>query len=106
MQNFGRWAERFILDEQRAPSARWFVTNHQRQQDPDSRQDAFANKPAVVETFAKAGGTIIDTRALFDLVRLVEEEPSRAAAARTLLRSGVTPLTRVAASDVDQPANS
>lgn len=104
VQNFGRWVERFILDEHRAPSARWFVTNHQRQQDPDSRQEAFANKPAVVETFAKSGGTVIDTRALFDLVRLVEERPSRTEAARTLLRTGVTPLTRVAASALDDPA--
>lgn len=104
VQNFGRWAERFILDEQRLPSARWFVTNHQRQQDPAARQEAFANKPAVLETFAKSGGTVIDTRALFDLVRLVQEKPSRADQARTLLLTSAAALTRVDASALDDPA--
>lgn len=101
VQNFGRWAERFILDEQRAPSARWFVTNHQRQQDPDSRHEAFANKPAVLDTFAAVGGTVIDTRGLFDLLRLVEEDPRLAATARALLKQGPRAISRVTADVLD-----
>src|SRR5664279_2739732 len=70
VQNFGRWVERFILDEHRAPDGRWFVTNHQRGTDPGAREAPFENKPAVLTTFAKSGGTVIDTRALFDFCLL------------------------------------
>ncbi|WP_404385916.1 hypothetical protein LL946_06355 [Knoellia locipacati] len=100
VQNFGRWIERFILDEGRAPSARWFVTNHQRGLDPSTRESPFQNKPVVVETFANSGGTVVDTRALFDLIRLVEEEPALAPSARDLLKAGRPALVRVTADDL------
>lgn len=100
VQSFGRWVERFILDEHRAPDSRWFVTDHQRGTDPSARQTPFGNKPAVITTFAKSGGTVIDTRALFDLVLLVEDQPELASAARDLLKAGRPALVRVNADDL------
>ena len=100
VQNFGRWAERFILDERRLPDARWFVTNHQRGIDPNARQAPFANKPAVITMFAKSGGKVIDTRALFDLIQTVNSSPELCPAAKRLLKGQGALLVRCTASDL------
>lgn len=105
LQNFGRWAERFIMEEHRLPSARWFVTNHQRGVDPGARQAPFENKPATTETFAKSNGTVIDTRALFDVLRLVESRPELAQGARRLLKAQHPVLVRVTADDLTTQAS-
>lgn len=100
VQNFGRWAERFIFDEKRLPSARWFVTNHQRGLDPSAREQPFQNKSAVVTTFARSDGTVIDSRALFDLVRLIEHHPELRGPARSLLKAKPPVLVRVTVDDL------
>lgn len=96
----GKWATRFAVDEGRAPSAQWFVVNHQRFTDPSGRPVPFGGKPAVAETFAQVDGSIIDTRALFDLLRLVEGNPDLAPQARALLKAKPPILTRVKSGDL------
>jgi hypothetical protein len=100
----GKWATRFAADEGRVPSAQWFLVNHQRFSDPTSRPVPFGGKPAVAQTFADVGGSIIDTRALFDLVRIVETDPTLASAARALIKEQPPTLTRVRVEDLDQQA--
>ncbi|MEU6135856.1 hypothetical protein [Nocardioides sp. NPDC047086] len=73
----GRWAESFILEKQRRPSARWFVTNHNRQRDPFDRGRPFANKPEVVTNYEADDGLVIDTVTLFEALRIVQSDPSR-----------------------------
>lgn len=85
LQAFGRWAERFILEHQRLPDRRWFVANHDRRHDPADRPVPFTHKPAIVDVFKSQDGLIIDTVALFDVVREVRVDPSRAEDLRTWL---------------------
>ncbi|MGY0388275.1 hypothetical protein ACWZJV_15005 [Nocardioides sp. WG-D5] len=73
----GRWAEGFLADEGRRPSARWFVTNHNRQRDPYDRGQPFANNQDLVNAYATDGGLVIDTVTLFEALRLVQADPSR-----------------------------
>jgi hypothetical protein len=101
VHNFGRWAERFALEERRLPDARWFVTNHQRALDPGARQAPFHNKQAVLTTFAASGGSVMDTRGLFDLLRLVEGNADLAVHARVLLKSHPQSLVRVTLDDLN-----
>lgn len=98
--NMSRWIERYILETGTAPSARWFVTNAFRTQDPESRPTPFENKPEFSETFNKAGGTIIDTRALFDLVTITATNETMKAAARAMLKAHLTQITRVRTEDL------
>lgn len=100
LHGFGRWAERFIMDHQRPPSARWFVTNHHRGSDPSGRPTPFANKPEVLVTFNQVNGTVIDTRALFDLLWLVGKNQELKSAARALLKSERELIERVADGDL------
>ena len=101
LHGIGKWATRFAVDEGREPSAQWFVVNHQRFTDPSARPNPFGNKAAVAETFAQVEGSIIDTRALFDLLRLVEADPSLVPQARALLKAKPPVLVRVHADDLD-----
>lgn len=93
--NMSRWIERYILETGKAPAARWFVTNAFRSQDPETRPTPFQNKPEFPETFNLAGGTIIDTRALFDLVTLTADDEGKKAAARKMLKAQIAQITRV-----------
>jgi hypothetical protein len=95
LQAFGRWAERYILDHHQEPSGRWLVTNHSRHVDPDRRSAPFANKPQVLATFSKSNGTVLDTRALFDLLRLTADDPAKRSAARALLKATHLLIERV-----------
>lgn len=101
LHGMGKWATRYAVDEGREPSAQWFVVNHQRLTDPSVRPTPFGNKSAVAETFAQVDGSIIDTRALFDLLRLTEADPSLQPQARALLKAKPPVLTRVHAGDLD-----
>ena len=98
--NMSRWIERYILETGKAPSARWFVTNAFRNQDPESRPTPFENKPEFPETFNRAGGTIIDTRALFDLLAITATDQTLKAAARAMFKSHLTLITRVRTEDL------
>jgi hypothetical protein len=101
LQKMGKWATRFGVDEGREPSAQWFVVNHLRFTDPSTRPTPFGNKAANAQTFAEVDGSIIDTRALFDLLRIVEADPNLAPAARALIRGKPPTLTRVRVEDLE-----
>lgn len=81
----GRWAEDYIVEAGHRPSARWFVTNHNRQRDPYERGEPFANRQELVAAFAGDGGLVIDTVTLFEMLRIVQSEPSRRDAVRDQL---------------------
>ena len=100
LHGMGKWATRFAADEGRVPSAQWFVVNHQRFTDPSARPVPFGNKPSVAKTFSEVDGSVIDTRALFDLLRLVEADPTLAPSARALLSSKPPVLARVRVEDL------
>lgn len=97
---FGRWAERFMADHQCPPSARWFITNHHRGSDPTGRPTPFVSKPEVLTTFNQVNGTVIDSRALFDLLWLVGNNPALKPAARAHLKSGAELIERVGPDDL------
>ena len=97
IHSMGRWQKRFILDEGLEPDASWFVSNHERLMDPSARMIPFSHKPALVEAFRQSGLAIIDTRAIFDALRLVQSASRPAAAVRAALKSALatSPLVRL-----------
>jgi hypothetical protein len=78
LQRIGRFVEHYIRTEQRAPSARWYIVNHNLDSDPAARPPVLAGSKEDVAIFAEAGGLVIDTRVLFvirDAVRSGAVEP-------------------------------
>lgn len=56
----------------RTPSAQWYVVNARFELPPDERPVPLASSPEDVQDFAEDGGLVVDTRELFQMVRLVE----------------------------------
>ena len=91
----GRHVERFVLEHQRTPSARWYVVNQFRAAVAEGRPPPLYSNPGDVEVFAQAGGAVIDTRTLFRLVVTHEGADSATlSAVRAALRerTGMWPL--------------
>lgn len=103
LSSVGRHAEKFIVDNGRPPSARWFVSNHHRNHDPKGRPVPFADKPEVPASFNMSQGTIIDSRALFDLIALSSGSEELKSAARALLKSSPPVVGRVTADELGVP---
>ena len=82
LQRIGRFVEHYIRTEGKAPSARWYIVNHNLNMDPSARPPVLAGSAEDVSIFADANGLVIDTRILFKIrdqvqVRMVEPEAAR-----------------------------
>jgi hypothetical protein len=61
----------YAVETGQLPAATWFVVNHFRGTDPNSRQQLLPGPDEDAETFGQQGGLIIDTRDLFRLRKTV-----------------------------------
>ncbi|MGC4829849.1 hypothetical protein [Micromonospora arida] len=93
LQQVQRAVVRYVLTEQRAPDARWYVVNQMAGSDPARRPRPLASSPDDVTTFAKDGGLVIDTADLFRLREAVRGGTITADEARTLLRESTGVLS-------------
>lgn len=84
--SLGRWIAMFAADEGRLPSAQWYIANQYLRDDPDVRPDPLATRSDVLKTFTESNGLVIDTRALYALLRAVQDNPSFAQPIRQRLR--------------------
>jgi hypothetical protein len=84
--SLGRWVAMFAADEKRLPSAQWYIANHYLRQDPEVRPDPLATRSDVLRTFTQSDGLVIDTRALYALLRAVQDDPTLAQPIRQRLR--------------------
>ena len=91
LQSLARWTAFYVQETGEFPSARWYVANHMLRQDPSTRPEPLHGRDDVVEVFAADNGLVIDTRALFALVRYAQHNPERRGDLRAWLReqSGV-----------------
>ena len=91
LQSLARWTAFYVQETGGFPSARWYIANHMLRQDPSTRPVPLHGRDDVVEVFAADNGLVIDTRALFALVRFAQDNPDRRGDLRRWLRgrSGV-----------------
>lgn len=99
LQSLGRWTEFYVKETREFPSARWYIANHMLRHDPTTRPEPLRGREDVIEVFADANGLVIDTRALFMLVRHAQKHPEDRAAMRTWLRSRTGVLGPAAAGE-------
>lgn len=85
--DIARFATNYLRQEGDLPTSRWYVVNQFREDPPESRPDLLPGATADVGSFALDGGLVIDTRSIFDLVRMVEDGLLAADDARKSLRS-------------------
>ena len=84
-----RFVKAFAKECGQYPSAQWYIANHFRDRDPDSRAPLLKGQDeSSVETFGEDDGLVIDTRTLFRLRRDVAEGKVPPGAARELLMKG------------------
>jgi hypothetical protein len=81
-----RFGERYVAETHTVPSARWYVVNQFAGQDPSGRGRPLANHPNEVATFAGTGGLVVDTVYLFEALRAVDEDPTKAEEVRWHLK--------------------
>lgn len=93
--SLSRWIRRYVLQHRTEPAGLWYIANHNRLVDPGARPDQFRGKSEVLETFVQDGGLVIDTRALFDLLVAVQEDPTLKPVAKALLKNGSGLISRV-----------
>lgn len=62
----------FSVQEQRMPSAQWYVVNHHRTEPAQLRPEPLVSNGDEVEGFATDGGLVVDTRWLFQLKKRVD----------------------------------
>jgi hypothetical protein len=85
--HIGKFETLFTAEQGRAPSAAWYVVNHNLTEDPALRRPALEGAEDDVRAFADGGGLVLDTRELFDLRVDVESGAIEAEEVRILLRS-------------------
>lgn len=85
--SLGRWVEMFAVEERRLPSARWYIANQHLRDDPGTRPTPLAARRDVVEAFAEGGGLVLDTAALFALLRAVQDDTDLATPVRQRLKA-------------------
>ncbi|TPG17050.1 hypothetical protein [Pedococcus bigeumensis] len=93
MQSLSRWAGFFIKETGDFPTARWYIANHMVRQDPSTRPEPLHGRDDVIEVFAADNGLVLDTRALFALVRDAQENPEHRGAIRAWLRGQAGVIT-------------
>lgn len=86
LQSLARWAGFFVQEAGRFPSARWYIANHMLRRDPSTRPDPLNGRDDVVAVFAEDNGLVIDSRALFTLVRFAQDNPGLRSGLRRWLR--------------------
>lgn len=95
-----RWGQFYVQETGQLPSASWYVANGFRRDDPSTRPEPYVGRDDALDVVEEASGLVLDTRAIFDLLRITREDPSQRAAARRMLRDGRRRVTRVAAADI------
>lgn len=95
-----RWGQFYVQDTKQLPDASWYIANGFRRDDPSTRPDPYAGRDDALDVVEEAGGVVIDTRALFDLLRITRTKPDTKAAARQLLRESTRRLTRCGPDDL------
>ncbi|MFG1999735.1 hypothetical protein ACGFNU_11370 [Spirillospora sp. NPDC048911] len=90
---FIRFGMRYQERTKRTPNAFWYIVNQFMARDPSTRPLALNGKDEDVAAFASAGGLVIDTITLFDLVIRVREDRITAAGARDPLRNATGRFT-------------
>ncbi len=63
--SLGRFSRAYEREVGSPPDAQWYIVNQFRKQDPDLRKLLLRGQDEDVDEFAKDGGLVIDTRALF-----------------------------------------
>ena len=76
------------------PSARWYIANQHIREDPDTRPAPFKTRPDLIEQLQEIGTLLLDTYALFRLVRAVQDEPALKPLVRARLRNRVGRLSQ------------
>ena len=90
----GRFRKRFVQEEQREPSALWYVVNQRSLTPPDERPRGAGVETGDLEAFASESGLIVDTIDLFELARSVTAGERTADDVRGMLRSARGMLRR------------
>jgi hypothetical protein len=75
-QSLARSVEFFIVETGTRPSARWYIANFRLREDPATRPRILHGRDDALAAFQKSDGLLIDSRALFVLVRRVADDPS------------------------------
>lgn len=91
--SLGRWATAYVVETRQEPSARWYIANQFLREDPSTRPAPFETRPDFVETLVETGTLLIDTYALFRLVRAVQDNPVLAKPVCARLRDRVGRLS-------------
>lgn len=78
----------FARDEGKLPS-KWVIVNAQRLQDPGSREVPYVTRADDLGSLEDTGGLVVDTRALFEALQLVEGGVRGRDEVRVLLRESV-----------------
>lgn len=81
----------FAHDEGRLPS-KWVIVNAQRLQDPGTREVPYVTRTDDVGSLEDTGGLVLDTRALFEALQLVEGGLRGRDEVRALLRESISVL--------------
>jgi hypothetical protein len=68
-----RYRTRYLQDNADLPSALWYIANHFRENDPETRALVLASNDQDVKGFAEIGGLVIDTTHLFRLWMAVRD---------------------------------
>jgi hypothetical protein len=86
-QRLARYAAHFTTNTGALPVARWYIANHHRHQDPQSRPTILAGGDSDIDEFARDGGLVLDTMILFDLAEDVASGRRVATDVRQQLRA-------------------
>lgn len=86
LAQFVRFNQRYMLETGSIPNACWYVVNQFAKRDPATRQPALHGKDDDVAAFAQAGGLVIDTVSLFQLLMQVRAGAVSKEDARSNLR--------------------
>ena len=82
-----KWTRQYLSETGDSPTGQWVIVNFQRAVAPDERREPFQNNPSVLAAFEEDSGLVLDTRALFRLLRIVQDCPEVASSIREFLRS-------------------
>lgn len=98
-----RWGQFYVQETGQLPNSSWYIANGFRRDDPTLRPEPYAGRDDALDVVEEAGGVVVDTRALFDLLRITRDDPSRKPAVRQMLRDGRRRLTRCTEADLPEP---
>ena len=85
--NLMKYSTLYAREEARTPSRQWYLANQFLREDPATRQRALSGRDNIVDSFADAGGLLVDTRDLFVLLMDVRQNPDRRDEIRKSMRT-------------------